>query len=272
MSGSFLVFKSADLIIASLISTGAVSRFFVAVTPALLMIIFIQSFAQAMKPAVSDLEARKGHNKIVELALISQKYSLIAIIPSVAFLLIMGNAFLTIWVGDQFSEPGTLKELTLALQAVTLGVGIRLTQHTNFIVLAGKGTHSIFGFSALFMIATCICLAIGSIKIFDGGIVGVAWACSLPMIFVSIVVLPIHFSRKMKLSLYLSARLSWFPAAIVSIPPIGLLFIWNEIHTPQTWLEIIAIVITIASTSSVFAWLIALTPAERARFRSVFHF
>jgi O-antigen/teichoic acid export membrane protein len=272
MSGAVLIFKSADLVIGSLISTADVSRFYIATTPVLLMIMFIQAFARAMKPAVSDLDARDEHARIEEMALLTQKYTLMSIIPGLAFLLIMGRAFLTVWLGERFPDPSVITELTMVLQALALGAALRLTQHTNFIILVGKGDHAVFGVSALFMIASCAALSVGSVLVLDAGIVGVAWSCSIPMAGISLIVLPIHFSRVMKLPLRRSARQSWLPAALASIPAIAVILLWNTTRPPQSWFEIIGAVSIAGAFTMGFGWFIALAPVERERLRRVLPF
>ncbi|MCB9892762.1 MAG: hypothetical protein H6833_14010, partial [Planctomycetes bacterium] len=110
-SGAALAFKSADVLIASLIAASAVPRFFITATPILVLITLVQMLVRAIKPAISDLDARSDTARIEELALLSQKYTLILILPSVAFLVVMGHSFLTVWVGGQYPDPSTLEEL-----------------------------------------------------------------------------------------------------------------------------------------------------------------
>ncbi len=272
MSGAVLVFKSADLIVASLISAAAVSRFFIATTPVLLLITLVQVFAQAMKPAVSELDALDAHDRIKEMALIAQKYTLLAIIPGVAFMIITGRAFLSVWIGDRFPEPGVVDQLAAVLQILAIGTGLRLTQHSNFIVLAGRGQHRTFGTVAAVMVVSCVALASASVLLFDAGLVGIAWGCCIPMAFVSTVVLPVHFSREMQIGLMETLKQSWLPAFAASFPALILISVWTEMNTPQSWFEIIFLAGGAAGLTGIGAWFFAMSPVERNRIRRILPF
>jgi O-antigen/teichoic acid export membrane protein len=272
MSSSLLVFKTADLVIGSLISSAAVSRFYIATTPALLLATFIQVFAQAMKPAVSDLDARDEHGRIEEMAILSQKYTLMAIIPGVTFLVLMGESFLRVWVGDRFPDPSSIAELAIVLQVLAIGSGLRLSQHTNFIVLVGKGNHRIFGMTALGMWLTSAALSIASVRYFGAGLTGIAWACAIPMAVVSITILPRHFIHAMEISLVRTIRGSWAPALYSTAPALIVLYAWSRLAPPDSWLTILAAVFGAAGLTVICGWFVGVTPSERAMLRRALPF
>ena len=269
MSGAILVFKSADLVIAALISTSAVSRFFIATTPVLLLTTIVQVFSQAMKPAVSELDALDDHARIEEMALVSQKFTLFAILPGLTFILVMGQEFLSVWVGSRFPDPEVLAELSTVLQILGIGAALRLTQHTNFIVLVGKGRHRAFGIGAGLMIFSCVLLETAAVLVFDGGLVGVALGCCLPMAIVSTVFLPAYFNRRMQITFAHTLRRSWFPATCACLPAALLLVAWKEYRPPTSWIELFMVVVATAFATGVTAWLVALEPLERARIRRI---
>ena len=67
----------------------------------LLLSEFLQAFTAAIKPAVSDLDARDDHTRVKLIAFLTQKYSLLVLIPAAAFLIVMGREFLTVWVARE---------------------------------------------------------------------------------------------------------------------------------------------------------------------------
>ena len=67
---------------------------------------FVQAFTTAIKPAVSDLDTRDDQTRVRQIAFLTQKYSLLILIPAAAFLIVMGREFLTVWVGDRNQGPG----------------------------------------------------------------------------------------------------------------------------------------------------------------------
>ena len=171
-SGTPLAFKSAHLIIGELIAAAAVPRFFIAASPVLVLTTPVQNFLGAIKPAISDLDARDDERRIEELALLSQKYTLILALCRVPGS--DGCFFISVWVGEQYPDPETLDELGAIL---ALGIGGRLTQYSNFMVLVGKGLHQVYEMTALITTIACVISGFVSVRCCGGGLIAVAWSC-----------------------------------------------------------------------------------------------
>jgi len=270
-SSILLIFKSADLVVGSLISASAVSMFLIAATPALLLATFMQMFAQAMKPAVSELDARNEKERVEEVAILAQKYSLIILLPAVAFLLLMGDSFLDIWVGSRF-EPDELNELYGVQRILVVGVGLLMAQHTNFMVLVGKGQHRIFGISAALMFMVNALLSSTVVRYLGGGLQAVAWSCCLSMAVVSTIVLPGDFSRKMEIPLSRSLHESWGPAFLAAAPVALVIAVWRFTQPASSWAELITAIVVAGAIAIATAWLFAIRSDERARIRSMLPF
>jgi O-antigen/teichoic acid export membrane protein len=139
--GALILFKASDIVIAMYIGTEQVSQFAVAIAGVVLLSQFLRAFTAAIKPAVSDLDARDDHRRIREISFLMQKYSLLLIIPAGCFLVVMGREFLQVWVGKEFQNPEVVNSISIILAILTVGHCLRLAQHSNFIVLVGKGQH-----------------------------------------------------------------------------------------------------------------------------------
>ncbi len=267
MSGAILVFKSADMVIGALISSASVSRFFIATTPVILLTTVIQVFAQAMKPAVSELDARDERARIEEMALLAQKYTLFAILPGVAFMLVMGGAFLDVWVGDRFPDDAARGQLAVVLQILAVGAGLRLSQHTNFIVLVGKGRHRAYGVATAVMIASGVAMEVAAVTVFDAGLEGVALGCAIPMGLISALFLPAYFRSRMGIGFRASLRRSWLPALAATTPGVAVVVGWALWRMPASWPELLLAVAVSAGATAAGAWAFALDGVERARIR-----
>ena len=267
MSGAFLVLKSADMVIGALVSTAAVSQFFIATTPTLLLTTVVQVFSQAMKPAVSELDEFDEQVRIREMALIAQKYTLFAILPGLAFIFTMGGAFLGVWVGERYPDPELQSQLETVLQVLALGTGLRLSQHTNFIVLIGKGQHRAFGIATAIMLLSSVLLQVAAIVVFDAGLLGVALGCCIPMAIVSGIVLPVYFNRRMHIGFRQSIKRSFLPAALGAAPGVIVILAWAHYLPPTSWTELIAVVFAAGGATALGAWIFSLDAVERARIR-----
>jgi O-antigen/teichoic acid export membrane protein len=264
-TGGLLILKATDLVIAIYIGTAEVSQFAVAIAGIFLLSQLLRAFATAIKPAVSDLDARDEHSHVREISFLMQKYSLLVIIPAACFLIVMGREFLQVWVGEKFQDPNIVNYLGIVLAILAIGNCIRLSQYSNFLVLVGKGDHKLFGILTIVTGLLCISASIVSVKVFNFGLLGIAWSNSLPMALISGVVLPVYFNRKMKISMRETFLKVWWPAIVGSAPTIILICVWKYLHSPTSWMSIAAVVIFSMALNFISAWYFSLTPREREK-------
>jgi O-antigen/teichoic acid export membrane protein len=264
-AGAIIVYKSSSVIIGIFLDTAQVSRFEIAAAGVLLLWQFLQAFTAAVKPAVSDLDARNDQLRLKEISFLSQKYSLLLIIPGGCFLVAMGKEFLWVWVGEKFQDPAVINTMGAILAVLTVGHCLQLAQHSNFLVLVGRGQHKIFGILTALMALVCVLASAISVKVLNWGLPGIAWCNLLPMAIVSGVVLPIYFHRKMQISAIESIRHVWQPALLGSLPAAAMIILWKYLAPPDCWLEILGLVIASTVLTLVSSWLLSLKGIERKR-------
>jgi len=264
--GALILFKASDVVIAMYIGTKEVSQFAVAIAGIVLLSQFLRAFTAAIKPAVSDLDARDDHWRVREISFLMQKYSLLLIIPAACFLIVMGKEFLNVWVGKEFKNPAVVDSMAVILAILTVGHCLRLAQHSNFIVLVGKGEHRFFGLFAIAAALLCVVASIVSIKVFNLGLLAVAWSNCLPVALISGVILPIYFNRKMKISIRDSILRSWWPALLGGIPAVIMITCWKYLSPPDSWSEILAVVVTAILLTLMASYFLSCTKSERERF------
>jgi O-antigen/teichoic acid export membrane protein len=264
-TGSLLILKATDLVIAVYIGTAEVSQFAVAIAGILLLSQLLRAFTTAIKPAISDLDARDKHSSVREISFLVQKYSLLMIIPAACFLIVMGREFLQVWVGEKFQDPGVVNTLGVVLAILTIGHCLRLAQYSNFMVLVGKGDHKLFGVLTIVTGILCISASIFSVKVLNLGLPGIAWANSVPMALMSGILLPIYFNKKMEISIRETIARIWWPALFGSMPTIILISFWKYFNPPASWMSISAVVIFSMAMTFISAWCFSLTSRERER-------
>jgi O-antigen/teichoic acid export membrane protein len=264
--GAMIIYNASILVIGIFMNTAHVSQFTVAAGGVFLLSQLLQAFTAAIKPAVSDLDARNDHLRVKEIAFLTQKYSLLLLFPSGCFLVIMGRAFLQTWVGDQFKDPAAISEMAAVLTILTVGHCLMLAQHSNFLVLVGRGQHKIFGVLTALMALLCVSASVVSVKVFDWGLLGIAWSNCLPMMLISGVILPIYFNRKMRISWLENLRNVWRPALLGSLPAAICIGLWKYLAPPDSWLEIAGVVVAAALLTAVGGWFLTLTEIEQRRF------
>ena len=263
--GAIIIYYASNLIIGIFIGTAQVSQFSIATAGVLLLSQLLQAFTAAIKPAVSDLDARNDASAVKEIAFLTQKYSLLLIIPGGCFLVAMGREFLGVWVSDQFTDPSVIDSMAVILTILTVGHCLRLAQHSNFLVLVGRGQHKIFGILTALMALFCVLASIVSVKVFNWGMIGIAWSNFLPMALTSVLILPIYFNRKMSISALENIRNVWKPALLGSLPAVTMICIWKYVSAPDSWLEIVSVVVTAMVLTVIGGWFLSLKEVEQKR-------
>jgi O-antigen/teichoic acid export membrane protein len=264
--GAIIIYYASNLIIGIFIGTAQISQFAIASAGVLLLSQLLQAFTAAIKPAVTDLDARNDAAAVKEIAFLTQKYSLLLIIPGGCFLIAMGREFLYVWVSDKFTDPSVINSMSVILAILTVGHCLRLAQHSNFLVLVGRGQHKIFGILTALMALFCVLASVISVKVFNWGLSGIAWSNFLPMVLTSVLILPIYFNRKMHISTLENIRNVWQPAIFGSLPPVVMICIWKYLVPPDSWLEIISVVLAAIVLTVTGSWFLSLKEIEKKRF------
>jgi O-antigen/teichoic acid export membrane protein len=265
-AGAIIIYKASSVVIGIFLDTAHVSRFEVAAAAVLLLTQLLQAFTAAIKPAVSDLDARDDQLRVKEISFLSQKYSLLMIIPSGCFLVVMGREFLSVWVGQTIRDPEVIRTMSIILAILAVGHCLRLAQHSNFIVLVGRGQHKVFGILTALMALVCVSASVISVKVLNWGLIGIAWCNFLPMAFVSGVILPIYFNWKMRISALENIRHIWQPALLGSLPAVAVITVWKYLAPPDCWLEILGVVVAAMVLTLISSWFLSLKKIERKRF------
>ncbi len=265
-AGAIIIYTASRIIIGIFLGPAQISQFEVAAAGILLLSQLLQAFTAAIKPAVSDLDARNDQSRVKEIAFLTQKYSLLLILPGGCFLIAMGREFLWIWVGEKFQDPTVINTMGSILAILAIGHCLRLAQHSNFLVLVGRGQHKIFGILTALMALFCVSASVVAVKVFHWGLLGIAWSNLLPMVFVSGLILPIYFNRKMQISAAESISHVWRPAISGSLPAVVLITVWKYLAPPDCWLEILGVVVAAMALTLVSSWFLSFKEIERKRF------
>lgn len=264
--GIVILSKASSVVIGIFLGTAEVSYFAISLAGVLLLSQIIQTFSRAIKPAASDLGARSDDTRVNQMAYLSQKYSLLMLIPSCCFFIVMGREFLTVWVGDTIADPAILKTMAAILAILTVANGLRLAQHSNYVVLVGLGEHRVFGIlmaanAVLFIISAVVCL-----KVYGLGLVSVAWSFFAPMVLISGVFLPVYYRYKRKIRLTENIRQVWLPAVGGTLPAVILIVLWKYWLPPDSWFQIAAVVAAAGMVTLIGSWYVSLSDIEKMRF------
>lgn len=267
-TGALIVYRASETIIGIFLGTADVARFAVAAAGVVLLSQFLQAFTAAIKPAVSDLDARDDQVRVKQIAFLTQKYCLLVLIPAACFLAVMGKEFLTVWVGH-VQDAAALQTMATVLAILTGAHGLMLAQHSNFLVLAGRGEHKIFGMLTALEAILSVAGSIVAVEVLNWGLVGIAWGSFVPMALVAGLILPVYFNWKMRISAWDSFRHVWRPALLGSLPGVAVIGMWKCLWPPASWFGLSAVVAAAGGTTLVFSSFLSMSSTERRRLRAV---
>ena len=143
-----------------------------------------------------------------------------------------------------------MQSMATILTILTVGYCLILSQHSNFLVLAGRGEHRVFGILTAVEAVLCVSTAIFTVTVLGWGLTGIAWSNLIPMALVAGVIIPIYFNRKMKISAWESIRHVWRPALLSTAPSVLLIVVWKYLAPPDSWLDLFAVVVAAAAQRS----------------------
>ena len=267
--GIVIINYASQVVIGIFMGPGEINQFAFATAGVILLLQLVQAATAAIKPAVSDLDVRNDHVRVKEIAFLTRKYSLLLIIPSGCFLIVMGGDFLRIWVGDKFSDPAILEGMGLIAAIFAVAYCLMLAQHSNFLVLVGRGEHKIFGVLIVWTALLCVAASVVSVRVMGLGLLGIAWSNLLPILLSSGIILPMYFNWKMGISAGENIRNVWKPALSGSLPAVLMICLWKYLAAPGSWLELGAVVASAAILTCVGGWFLSLTSLERTRFAHI---
>jgi membrane protein EpsK len=267
--GAMILFKASDIMIGIFLGTTQISQFYIAAAAVLFLTDFTQVFSSAAKPAVSDLDARSDNTRVHELAFLTQKYTLLMLIPASCFFVVMARDFLGVWVGGKVHDDAVLNMMASITSIMTIAHAIRLAQHSNFVVLVGRGEHRMFGIftiitAVLFVVFSLVCL-----KVFSLGLIALAWSNFIPVVLISGIILPIYFNRRMQITFNETISQVWVPALSGTLPAVVLILAWKYIAPPQSWFQIVSVIASAAIITCISSWFVSFSQLEQKRLRRI---
>ncbi len=159
--------------------------------------------------------------------------------------------------------------MATTLTLLTAGYFLLLSQHSNYLVLSGRGEHRVFGILTAVEAVLCVGIAVYAVKVRGWGLEGIAWSNLVPMGLVAGIILPIYFNRKMKISAWDSLRQVWWPALLGTVPSVILIGVWKYLAPPASWAELFGVVAVVAGATAFFGWFLSMDAVEHQRLLSV---
>jgi O-antigen/teichoic acid export membrane protein len=209
-----ILFSTDSIVIGALISVEDVTFYAI---PAMIvenLQKLVWAVVAVLIPIISSREATGNGKDNRTLYVLGTKYTLLLCSPIIIVLIIVGDDFIRIWMGESYSEPSST-----VLSLLLLGYIFSLSQMISQGILKGISKHKvlaiIFCVQALFNLILSVLLAP------TYGIYGVAFGTAFPLLITNIFIVPFFTCKVLKLEYFSYILNSMFKP----IFPIFILFI-----------------------------------------------
>lgn len=228
-----LVFSAGGLVIGYYLTAAAIT--FYAIPQRLVdeLRVLIMSTG-VLQPTVSHLNAQGQNMKVQKVLVNGTKYSMMIVLPIAASYIVVGDIFISLWMGQRYAAAcyGVLVVLTCAVVA-------NVSQFTSTQILQGIARHGSTAYITIFEAAANLALSIVLVKKY--GIIGVAVGTLIPMLCSNLIVIPWYTCRAVHFSM---PRFFKEGLLIPCIPALlfgAVLWTASRMITIDNWMEFIAV-------------------------------
>lgn len=228
-----LLNQGAPLMIGSLLPTRFVGYY---AAPSRLLDYMVEGIGRVgmvSNPNAAEMVAKKDSHKLLQLAIVTNRYSLTVFLPLTIFLSVYGPPLLGVWISPQFgaNSAGVLMAL---LAGITIG---QAGQYNSGSILYGMGRHQWYSRALVVEAVVTLCGIALVVKPF--GIVGVAWVVSSTMLLNRGLFTAWLLSRELGVS-YLRFLWNTYQPLLFAVPPIALLLALRFTVLPgRNWPQLI---------------------------------
>jgi len=193
---------------------------------------FLSVTTKVIAPAISELNAKNNHEMLLKVLHSTYKVSCIVVFPMLAYLVVLGDDFIALWVGDGYEDSYRVMVI-FAFASIFIAPTEALGSF-----LYGLGNHVYLMYinilEAIIIIPACYIAGV------HYGIVGIAAGIAVPRAIFRGVILPLMISNKMKIKLLGKFIRSQLIVLLGSVPFIVyLLFSDRTIGDIDSWIKFI---------------------------------
>jgi O-antigen/teichoic acid export membrane protein len=256
--GKQMIFYTDSIVIGLFLTTSMVTSYFIASRLISYLIMLVSEMVGVLAPTTSDLDAHGDQAGIRELLIVSTKYMLLIALPVAAVFFVMGESFITLWMGPAYGESAAL---LVILTAAILGHLLLMPSET---ILLGLGKHRVIAWITLAQALTNLVLSLALVKPY--GLRGVAWGTAVPMAVFAAAALVIYFRYLLGLPLGDYLRRSMPLPLVVQVPFVGLLVLLKTYSPPSSLVLFFLQMAAALVLYGVLAFFVCLSQAERRAF------
>jgi O-antigen/teichoic acid export membrane protein len=254
--GDKFIFATSSLVIGVFMPISALTYYAIGGSLTEHLRSFITSMASILNPLASSLEARRETDTLAAVFMTGAKVAMILGLPVCIGFILLGERFITLWMGEAYGPTAGL-----ILAVLASGYLIGLPFYTISGVLYGLGKHRIVAWSRVSEGIVNLCLSVWLVRHY--GLVGVALGTVIPHAIVVVGILPAFLPKLLRIDLREYYASTYGRPFLASIPfGIACLFV-ERVVRPADLVSFFAFVIVSLLAYVVPCWFLALAPRER---------
>lgn len=240
--GRVLLFGSSEVVVGSLLGTVAVTYYAISGTIAQYMQQIVVTMAQVLHPYAAAQHAKGSTEGLRYAALMGTKLSLLVGLPITVTVIVMGERFISLWMGPEYGRiAGPL------LIVLTLARLVHLSQAGSYEVLLGMSLHRVP--TTLNLVAGVLSVAGSMLFGRWYGLTGVAIGGAIPIVVLHGLVQPWYTNRSLDISWRTYLWRAVLPPLAAAVPYALALYGVARVSPPQS---LVTLALVIAGTLPVF--------------------
>jgi O-antigen/teichoic acid export membrane protein len=231
MIAAKLRFKTDEIVIGTFLSVAAVTYFSIADRLLDYASEVVSSLAQIFVPMSGQSVARGDNQQLRKILIAGNRACALVIFPISAILLILGKSVIEAWVGARY-VAASYPVLLVLLFPMTFS----LAQAASSRILFGMARHQTFAWVALMESVANLMLSIALIRPF--GIVGDAAGTAIPLTLTTLVFMPRHLCRLLKVPVWTFLREAYTLPLLLCVPQVLTLLLLRRWFIAHNYVQV----------------------------------
>jgi O-antigen/teichoic acid export membrane protein len=217
---------------------------------------FLTSMGSVLNPLSSSLEARNDARSVGTVFLTGAKAAMVIGLPVCIGFIMLGERFITLWMGETYGPPAGL-----VLAVLAAGHMIGLPYYTIAGVLYGVGRHRVVAQSRILEGVMNLVLSVVLVK--PLGLVGVALGTAVPHVVVVGGFLPRMLPALLQVDLRTYYLSTYARPILASVPFWGACWFVGHVVQPASILSFLGVGVLALPAYVIPCWFVALSQAQR---------
>ncbi len=257
MFANQIIYYSDAFVIGYFLTAAAVTHYSIPWTLAEYAKKISMAISQTYAPAISDKEASGDLDEIKSLFVSGTKYMIIISNLLSVGVIILGGAFIAVWMGPEYKE---LSEAVLVI--LFINQFFQGPQQISYSVLQGLSKQKYYSYMSIVVSVFNLVLSISLIQ--EYGIIGVAVGAVIPQVLFNGLYVPWLTLNTLKMSKWFYFKNTYLISIVPTFVLFGALFVLRNLYYPEGYLELFLLALIGSFVYLMAVYYFMLNTAERS--------